>query len=153
MMGSEFDYTYGSSPDGRYRDINEGLYQKFYIVTPVEDIDFTIGAEDSEVVEVQVQVVDPAGDPMEQVFSLRAFVTDGVDGGTVDSFTTGTWAATTGAIQVNTLEEDLTILTDDTGLAVFDVTDSGNSAETRYLAVQLPGGAMAVSSAIVFETQ
>jgi hypothetical protein len=149
-MGSEFDYTQGPSPDGRYRDINEGLYQKFYIVTPVEDIEFTIGTETSEVIEVQCQVVDPAGDAMEQVFSLRAFVTSDAAGTTVDSFTTGTWAATTGAIQVNTSEEDLQFTTDATGLAVFDVTDSAASAETRYLAVLLPGGGMAVSGAITF---
>lgn len=151
-MGSEFDYTQGASPDGRHRDINEGLYQKFYIVTPVEDVDFTIGAEDTEVIEVQAQVVDPAGDAMEDTFALRVFITSDAAGLIPAAMTSVAVTATTGTVQViTTANEDLQVVTDATGLAVFDFTDSATGAETGYLAVLLPGGKMAVSGIIEFD--
>lgn len=148
-MGSEFDYT----QEERDRDINAGLYQKFYIVTPVEDIEFTIGVETSEVIEVQVQVVDPAGDAMEDVFALQLFITSDADGLIPAVFTSVTMAATTGTVQViTTADQDLQFVTDDTGLAVFDLTDSATSAETRYMAIKLPGGGLTVSGMITFAT-
>jgi hypothetical protein len=148
-MGSEFDYTL----EERQVDVNAGLYQKFYIVTPVEDIEFTIGAEDSEVIEVQCQVVDPAGDAMEDVYSLQLFITSDEAGLIPAVFTSVTMAATTGTVQViTTADEDLQFATDDTGLIVFDLTDSATSAETRYMAIRLPGGQLAVSGAITFAT-
>jgi hypothetical protein len=151
-MGSEFDYTPNSpSPDGRDRDINAGIYQKFYIVTPVEDIEFTIGAEDTEVIEVQCQVVDPAGDAMEDTFCLQVLLCSDADGLVPAALTSGTVTATTGAIQVETTAgEDLQCVTDSTGLLVLDIEDTGGSAELRYLAVKLPGGKLVVSGAIQF---
>jgi len=148
-MGSTFDYT----QEERDRDINAGLYQKFYIVTPVEDIEFTIGAEDTEVIEVQCQVVDPAGDAMEDTFCLQVLICSDEDGLIPAAFSSVTLAATTGTVQVETTaDQDLQCVTDETGLLVFDLTDSATSAETRYMAVKLPGGKMAVSEAITFAT-
>lgn len=147
-MGSEFDYTL----EERQVDVNAGLYQKFYIVTPVEDIEFTIGAEDSEVIEVQCQVVDPAGDAMEDSYALRAYVTSDEDGLIPSAISNVAVTATTGTIQVNTTEKEIEFVTDETGLVVFDFTDSNTGSETGYLAIFLPGGKMAVSGAITFAT-
>lgn len=149
-MGSEFDYTY----EERDRDVNAGLYQKFYIETPVGDMEFTIGAEDSEVIEVQAQMVDPAGDPMGSEYILSFQCTSDVDGETPAAPANITIAATTGTILTGypgyVAHESFQVLTDATGLAVFTFTDASTGSVTSYLACALPNGAHVVSAAITF---
>lgn len=149
-MGSEFDYGF----EERDRNVNEGLYQKFYIETPLGDMEFTIGAEDTEVIEVQAQMVDPAGDPMGVAYILSFQCTSDVDGETPAAPANILITATTGTILTDypgyVDSESFQVLTDATGLAVFDFTDSAAGAVTCYLACALPNGVNVVSDAITF---
>ena len=149
-MGSEFDYTY----EERDRDVNAGLYQKFYIETPIGDMEFTIGTETSEVIEVQAQMVDPAGDAMGSEYILSFQVTSDMEGETPAAPASVTVTATTGTILTGypgyVANESFQVLTDATGLAVFDFTDAIAGTLTMYLACALPNGTHAVSGAITF---
>jgi len=149
-MGSEFDYTY----EERQRDINAGLYQKFYIETPVGDMEFTIGAETGEVITVTAQMVDPAGDALENEYVLPFQVTSDADGYTPAAPANITVAATTGTILADypgyVANESFQAVSDDAGAFVFTFTDSAGGAVTCYLACDLPNGAHVVSDAITF---
>lgn len=150
-MGSEFDYTF----EERDRDVNAGLYQKFYIETPIGDMEFTIGAEETEVIEVQAQMVDPAGDPMGVEYVLNFQCTSDATGETPAAPSGITIAATTGTILGNypgyAANASFQVITDETGLAVFTFTDASTGTLTMYLACALPNGAFVVSDAITFE--
>ncbi len=149
-MGSEFDYT----QEERDRDINAGLYQKFYIETPIGDMEFTIGAETSEVITVTAQMVDPAGEAMEVEYILPFNVCSDVDGETPAAMASITVAATTGTILTAypgyVASETFQVITDATGKAVFTFTDAAAGTLTGYLACDLPNGAHVVSGAITF---
>lgn len=147
---SEFDYTY----EERQRDVNAGLYQKFYIETPVGDMEFTIGAETGEVITVTAQMVDPAGDALENQYILAFNVCSDAAGTTPAAMTSVTVAATTGTILTGwvgySANESFHAITDALGKCVFTFTDAAAGTETGYLACTLPNGAHVVSDAITF---
>jgi len=147
-MGSEFDYTQAERWD---RDITAGQYQKFYIETPIEEVEFTIGAMATRTVTVGVQVVDPAGDAIAEQFTLQLFLCSD-DAGTTPAYGNVTVAeGADGNILVNGLATDtaIVVVTDDEGKVELDFT-LASGALTRYLGCVLPNGKYQVSTVLTW---
>jgi hypothetical protein len=146
---SEFDYSYAERHD---RDINAGLYVPFYIETPVEDVEFDVGDEATDIIPVAIQVVDPGGDALEEKFALELYVCSDAAGETVAAATNVEVAVVTGAALVtHVAHEWFSLVTDDAGLLELTFTDtSGTGTETLYIGIKLPNGKYIVSDAITF---
>jgi len=148
-MGSTFDYT----QEERDRDVTSEHYMKFYIETPIEDIEVVIGDETTEVINVACQIVDPAGDPILEQFVVRMimFTSDAYD--TLDAAMTGVTTAigTDGfVLEVITTSIDMIIRTDDEGKFDIDFTDASDGGETSFLGFILPNGKFIEGGAILF---
>ncbi len=146
MSVFEFDYPQAERFN---RDINAGLYQKFYIETPVEDAEFEAADEAANMIEVTIQIVDPAGDPMEEQFAFMLNICTDVDGEVIDNGNVTTSLTTGVLLQAITADTQLHILTDTTGKAVIELTEAVGAA-THYLGVVLPNGKYAVSDAVIW---
>jgi len=149
-MGSTFDYT---QLERWNRDITAGHYQKFYIETPVEDVEFTIGAEQTNVINVAFQVVDPAGDAINEQVVLQLFICSD-DAGTTPAAGNVTVAeGTDGSILVDGTsgagEGAIVVLTDDEGKADLDFTEAVGAA-TKYIGCILPNGKYQVSTILTW---
>lgn len=146
-MGSEMDYPI----EERHRVINDGLYQKFFIETPIGDVVFTVNAQDGDDIQVDCQIVDPAGDPMEAQYGLDFFVTDDADGLVMTSSAPdGGVAAAAGSFLTEFIADThLLALTDAAGLLSATLTHAG-AATTWYVAIKLPNGLYAVSGEVAF---
>jgi len=143
-MGSTFDYT----QEERQRDVTAGLYQKFYIETPVEGIVFSIGAEAAGDIEVGLQVADPAGDALLNKYGLEVIVCSDAVGDT-PAASDGLAVSGVGAeITVFAAAQHVLFATDENGNLELTVTKS--SAGTLYLAVKLPNGEYIVSEALTY---
>ena len=145
---STFDYT----QEERQRDVGAGLYIPFYIEAPVEDLETSIGAEDSEVITVTCQVVDPGGDDIQERQHVRMILFTDDDYDTIDSAMSNiAIAATTGMIvEVNEAGVDIDFLTDDDGTLVLTFTDSNTGSETGALGFILPNGKFVEGGTILF---
>ena len=143
-----FDYTYAE----RQRDVNSELYVPFYIESPVEDLEVTIGAEDSEVITVTCQVVDPGGDEIEERMLVRMVLFTDDDYDTLESAMSNiAIAASTGMlVEVNEAGVDIDFLTDENGTLVLTFTDSNTAAETGALGFILPNGKFVEGGTILF---
>lgn len=114
------------------------------------DVEFTIGAEDTNVVNVAIQVQIGDDQDIDNFVSLLVWLTDtqgadvAVSSGAPDG---GIAVGATGVILVE-LTADLLALavTDVNGNLEIDVTETGTA--TWYMNVGLPGGGVAVSEAI-----
>lgn len=144
----EFDYTYAE----RQRDMNSEHYQKFYIKTPADTVEFTVGDETAEVINVGLQVVDPNGVPVEAVTALECIVCSDAEGTTPAAISDVTVAVGTDGtiLETYTANARFKLLTDDEGKADLDFTDAEDAAETGYLAVKLANGNYAVSDALTW---
>ena len=146
---STFDYTY----EERQRDVNAGLYVPFYIEAPVEDLEVTIGLEDTEAITVSCQVVDPGGDAIEERMEVRmTLFTDG-DYDTLKGAapTDVTVDPSTGMILQEVGEDyDVKYLTDDAGALVLVFTDSNTGAQEFYLGFILPNGKFVEGGKVLF---
>lgn len=143
---SEFDYTYAERWN---RDVTGNQYQKFYIETPVEDAVITVGAEESNVVTVTVQVVDPAGDPIGRQTTVEFFVCSDADCHTIAAISNTVIAEDVGSdaviLKAITAAAHLLVVTDDTGEAVLTITQNPGATATAYCSVMLPNGTYVVA--------
>lgn len=151
-MGSTFDYTQAERWN---RAVTEEHYQKFYIETPIEDVTITVGAEASEKILVTLQVVDPAGDPIERQTTIEFFVCSDAACKTIAAIANTTVLVKSPSaayiLKSITAQAHLVVVTDDTGKAVLEVTDTGAATKTGYCSVLLPNGTYVVAEdAIVF---
>lgn len=114
-------------------------------------VEFTIGAEDSDVINVAIQINDGHGDPVEVSKALHIYLAED-DAGLEPSATDpdgGVEIGTDGALIALSLEPFLGLLiSDGAGAADLDIEESG--AGTWYLVVVLPNGSLAISNAITF---
>ena len=112
---------------------------------------FTVGAEDTNSINVAVQLTDETGDDVAEINHVRAYLSDSATGDGVCA------TAPDGDIAVGT---DGTIIYEDVADKVFQIqteadgefdVDIGEaSTGTWYLVVILPNGTQAVSGAITF---
>lgn len=116
-----------------------------------ETATITVGEEDTDVINVAVQLKDANGTAVAATQVVQAFLSD--DSAGADIATTapdgGTAAGTNGFILVEDVAEKLfTIETKSDGSFDIDITESGTA--TWYLVVVLPNGKVSVSGAITF---
>ena len=144
---SEMDYSY----EERQRIVTDELYQKFFIETPIGDVEFTIGAQAGNDIQVDAQIVDPAGDPMEDQYGVDVFITDDADGLVpTASAPDGGIAISEGSV-LNEVVADtqLLALTGAAGLMSLVLTHAG-AATTWHVAIKLPNGLYAISGEVAF---
>jgi hypothetical protein len=141
----EFDFT----QEERQLDVTRYLYKDFFIETPIGDATFEAADEDSNMIEVTIQLVDPAGQPMVGPFQAGLFLCDDEDGLNAAAAPGGVVVTTGTEVQEIVAAQHIQCLTDATGKLVVEITDAVGAA-TYYLGVFLPNGRYTVSDAIVF---
>lgn len=116
------------------------------------DVEFTVGAEDNDSINVALQVVDANGDDVEEVYSLDAWLSDDAGGAIAGTAPDGDVAIGTDGtiVEEYTADTSFHLLTEDDGDLDLDIGESG--ADTWYLNVRLPDGRIATSDAITFAT-
>lgn len=116
----------------------------------VPSVEFTVGVEATNVINVALQVVDAEGVDLDQQLSFLAWLSDTAGAAlTATAPSGGTAVGTNGTIIVeHTAETLLELLTDANGAIDLDITEVG--IDTWYLNVRLPGGAIVSSGAITF---
>jgi hypothetical protein len=146
-MGT-FDYTYAE----RQRTSTAEHYQKFYIETPIEDLEVTVSDEATEVVTLTGQVVDPAGDPIGETVVLRMIMFTDEDFDTLDAAIANIdVAATTGMILKEMAADiDFLIKTDATGKFVLTWTDTADQDASTFPGFILPNGKFVEGPEIAF---
>ena len=114
-------------------------------------VSFTIGAEDTNVINVAIQVIGGDDQDIDDFVHLLVWLTD-TQGADVVPGTApdgGTAVGATGVVLVElTAEVLLLAVTDSSGNLELDLTETGTA--TWYMNVGLPGGGVAVSDAITF---
>jgi hypothetical protein len=119
-------------------------------VAPIPSVEFTVGAEATDVINVALQVVDAQGMALALQLALLAWLSDTAGAAlTATAPSAGTAIGTDGTIIVeHTAETLMELLTDADGVLDLDIGEAG--ADTWYLNVRLPGGAIVSSPAIAF---
>ena len=119
-------------------------------VATIPSVELTVGAEAADVINVALQVVDGKGMDLAQQLALFAWLSDTAGAAvTATAPSAGTAIGTDGVIIVeHTAETILELLTDADGQLDLDIGEAG--ADTWYLNVRLPGGAIVSSGAIAF---
>ena len=116
----------------------------------IPSVEITVGTQAGDVINVALQVVDGQGMALAQQLSFLAWLSDTAGAavtGTAPSV--GTAIGTDGVIIVeHTAEILFELLTDADGVLDLDIEEAG--ADTWYLNVRLPGGAIVSSGAITF---
>lgn len=114
-------------------------------------VDFVVGAEDNDVINVAIQVNDGHGDPVAASKALHFYLADD-DAGLEPTETDpdgGIAIGTDGAlIALSTDPAAGILISDENGAVDLDIEESG--AGTWYLIVVLPNGSLVVSDAITF---
>ena len=119
-------------------------------VATIPSVELTVGAQGGDIINVALQVVDGEGVALAQQLALFAWLSDTAGAaltGTAPSV--GTSIGTDGVIIVeHTAETLFELLTDVDGVLDLNIEEAG--ADTWYLNVRLPGGAIVSSAAITF---
>jgi hypothetical protein len=153
-MGSTFDYTYAE----RQRDVVSGLYNFLYLPDVIDDLEVTIGDEDTEVITVTCALVDPAGENIARRMVLRMVLfTDDTYSDVINAALAGiTIAATTGVVLPAELSfngevgVDTFVMTDENGDLVLTLTDAGAGTGTAALGFFLPSGQFVAGGEFLF---
>jgi len=141
---SEFDYTLEERTD---RDITSKLYSSFFAVS---DIAFVVAEVDTSKWNVNIQLVDLAGQPVLKSMVLEVYMSSDPD----DIIPSGatSWAITAagaGTLVLDTTAGEIaTFQTDAEGKLDITLTETG--ALTSYMIAKLPNGELSVSDLITF---
>lgn len=123
---------------------------KVQALASIPSVELTVGAQGGDIINVALQVVDAQGMALALQLALFAWLSDTAGAaltGTAPSV--GTSIGTNGVIIVeHTAETLFELLTDVDGVLDLDIEEAG--ADTWYLNVRLPGGAIVSSAAITF---
>jgi hypothetical protein len=112
---------------------------------------FTIGTETAgDVINVAVQLHDGAGDNIATRCAVGFYLSDDADGDTVVAATQSLAVGTDGVALEYISNSAGVLITESDGTVDLDITGSDTAAETYYLVLIMPSGALAVSSAIEF---
>ncbi len=119
------------------------------VVISNPNIEFTVGPEIVEAINVSLQVVDVEGNDLAQQLAFLAWLSDTAGAAVTPTAPDGLVIGATGVIIVeHTAYTLIELLTDANGLLDLDITKTG--PDTWYLNVRLPGGAIVTSAAITF---
>ena len=108
----------------------------------------SVGAESSDTIAVTLQVQDAQGNSLSERFLLHAWLSDSQYGGECTAAPNSSTSWSTGTqLEEITTDKRWTVITDATGKAVLDISDSGTP--TFYLNIEIDGR-IYTSSAITF---
>lgn len=113
-------------------------------------VEFTVGAEAADVINVALQVVDGNGDDVEEAYSFLAWLSDTAGAAPTTTAPSGGVAiGTDGVILIeHTAEILFELLSEADGDIDLDITEIG--VDTWFLNVRLPDGSIVSSDAITF---
>lgn len=150
--------TVAMTKDGNTIYVNSSLVSKHQqlgwslatISNALANMDTVIGAENTNVINVALQLQDTNGIALAQSVSLNAFLTDAVAGIAVTSAAPdGHVAAGTNGGCIHLVTDKVFLLSSDTqGRVDINITES--TAKTWYLVIVFPNGARVISGAIAF---
>ena len=114
----------------------------------IAKVSVSVGAESSDTIAVTLQVQDAQGNSLSERFLLHAWLSDSQYGGECTAAPNSSTSWSTGTqLEEITTDKRWTVITDATGKAVLDISDSGTP--TFYLNIEIDGR-IYTSSAITF---
>lgn len=117
----------------------------------VQNVTYTIGAETSNAITVNVQVIDDEGGAIDESVALQQYLASDSACLTVEaSAPTGTAAGTDGSLVVEYTAEVVWLANTESDGDLDIVVTLSSGADTFYLATVLPNGTIVCSSAITF---
>jgi len=143
-MGSEFDYTF----EERDRDVNAGLYQRFFLENPAGEAEFTIGVEAANKIIVALQLQDIGGVALEETLGIEVFVASDALGTVAAADAFAVESGLGQELAVLTAASVLSVLSEADGTLSLGITKSG--AASLWLGIKFPGGRAILSEEIVF---
>ncbi len=119
-------------------------------ITETPSVEFVVGVEVPNVINVALQVVDGQGVALAQQLAFMAWLSDTAGAAvTASAPSVGTSVGTDGTIiAAHTAETFFELLTDVAGVIDLDIEEA--AVDTWFLNVRLPGGAIVSSAAITF---
>lgn len=124
-------------------------HSPFSAANSVAFVDFTIGDEDGDVINVAVELQGPNGQPVQAPAHVHAYLSDDEDGLTIAGTAPDTVAiGTEGVAAALVTGKYLAVTSNADGVFDLDITENGT--DTWYLVVVLPDGSLAISDAITF---
>jgi hypothetical protein len=129
---------------------SENSPPKAVALTSIPSVEIIVGVEVPNVINVTLQVVDAQGIALALQLAFLAWLSDTAGAAVTSSApSVGTSIGTDGVIIVeHTAETLFELLTDDDGALDLDIEEA--AADTWFLNVRLPGGAIVSSAAITF---
>jgi len=120
------------------------------IANSLANADITIGEQDTDTINVTIQLQDANGDALAEAMSLQAYLSDDVDGlGVTSGAPDGHVAIGTAGGCIHLVTDRVFLLnTNIAGALDLDLVESG--ADTWYLVLVFPNGERVVSDAITF---
>lgn len=114
------------------------------------DVDFTVGAENANVVNVGIQLNDAGGTALATRASVTAYISDDANGDAIAATAPdGGWAIGTDGLLIPVVANKAAILVSEAdGDIDINVTESGS--DTFYVIVVLPNGKLVASSVLTF---
>lgn len=119
--------------------------------TPPAGATITVGAEANDVVNVAIQFTDGAGDALTNSVGVLAYLSDAATGaGLATTAADSVAIGTDGVLAEIVAGKAYVLISDDAGAIDIDVTQ--DAADTLYLILVLPGGAVVASAVLTFAT-
>jgi hypothetical protein len=117
---------------------------------PLGTPEFTIGDEETDVINVAIQLTDNAGDPIEVAAAVRAYLSDDADGSSLAATAPdgGVAIGANGVAIPLVADKAFELVSAADGTVDLDIEESG--AATFYLVLIMPDGRLVVSDAITF---
>ena len=114
-----------------------------------ESATFTIGAEDTNTITVNVQLTDGNGDEMATRSAVQFYLSDNADGDTVVAAATSLVAGTDG-VMIESVANSAGLLISEADGDIDVIVGDASGAATYYLVLVMPSGQLVVSDAITF---
>ena len=114
------------------------------------DVTITVAAENTNVINVDIDALDATGDNVDRAVSFIAWVSDTAATDIAGTVPDTVAAGTNGSVAALITSGLLVVTTDSSGNVDIDITEDG--ADTWYLNILLPNGRVESSGAITFTT-
>ncbi len=111
----------------------------------------SVGAEETNVVNVAIQLTDGAGDNLDNQAAVIAYLSDAATGAGLATTAADTVAIGTDGVLAEIVSGQVYVLISDATGAV-DINVTQDAADTLYLILLLPSGKVVASSVLTFTT-
>jgi len=112
-------------------------------------VTFTVGTEETNVINVAIQLTDGAGDNLQSPSAVAFYLSDASNGLSLTSANDEVAIGTDGVYIETVADSSGVIVTEADGTADIDITDT-SGASTYYVVLILPNGKLSVSDAVTF---